>query len=105
MAGFGKENLEDTPSTSSSMNSNLLPGQSLIQGLLKEVREFGGQDGKPKIFEHIFVQAAKDEYEHPKSFPVRSEKILGPVGQIFSVVAEIRSWRQRDFFNVNLWAI
>ena len=101
MAGFGKEDLGDLGSSSVLLCA---PGQGLVDGLLKEVIDIGGQDGKPKIYEHIFVRAASNEYEHPKTYSVRSEKILGPVGQIYPpFVCEMRTWRKNNFINTNLW--
>lgn len=103
MAGFGKDDLGDLGSSSL---PSCAPGQGVVEGLLLEIVDIGGQDGKPKIYEHIFVQKASNEYEHPKTFAVRSEKILGPKGQIFPpFVCFMRTWRKNNFFNMNLWAV
>jgi hypothetical protein len=76
-----------------------------ITGLLKEVKEYPKKDGNGMIYEHIIVQPAEDEYEFPKSFPVRSEKMLAPLGTVFTALAEVRCFRSRGFYNINLWAV
>ena len=78
-------------------------GDLVIEGLLKESADVSKQkDGS--LIEHIFIQPAPDEYSHPKTYAVLSDKILGPVGTVFPVHIVASSSRNKGFFNVRLWA-
>lgn len=77
-------------------------GQVNVKGKLTEIREVQLRDGE-KYYEHIILEPAKDEYSHPRSFPVCSEVILGARNSVVEVIADIRSWRSRGFYNLRLW--
>lgn len=79
-------------------------GQAEIKGKLVDIREIKLRD-EGSYYEHVIVEPAVDEYSHPKSFPVCSDVILGARGTVIKVVAEIRSWRSRGFYNLRLWAV
>lgn len=85
-------------------NSRLGNGQAEVKGLLKEIREIPTKD-KEKLYEHLIVEPAKDEYSHPRTFPVCSRAILGGKGSIVEVVVNIQSWFSRGFYNMRLWAV
>lgn len=86
------------------LTNELKNGQLILKGMVKEIREFEDRD-KQKIYEHLLVEPAKDEYSYPKTYPVCSRKILGAVGQVMTALAEIQSWQSRGFFNMRLWAV
>lgn len=79
-------------------------GQALIKGLLKEIREIKRNDNS-SFYEHLILEPAKDEYSHPRSFPICAEEILGARGQVITVTAEIFTRQSKGFYNLRLWAV
>lgn len=76
-----------------------------IKGKVTQINEFARKRGPGSIYEHVFTEPAKDEYEHPKSFPVRAERMLCPLNSVHEVTAKVRAWKANGFFNIVLEAV
>ena len=79
-------------------------GKAKIKGMLTGIKQIDPSTGE-RYYEHTLTEPAKDEYSHPKSYPVCSNSILGAKGTVFEVLAEIRSWKSKGFHNIRLWAV
>lgn len=78
-----------------------------VQGKLTEITTITTQSGK-NFYRHILAAPAKDEYSHPDTVCVLSERRIGDQGQEITVQVRIRGRRNRaqsghTFYNHELW--